>query len=134
MCHIMVLKTCFPYLSLCISRIVYLIFLHYTMVFRTAYIFQNYLYSQKKCRQLIWEVAYKRTAKSETKGFAWYLLLLYKFWRGLYKLLLFWDECFWKNITSNETEFYHQLTSVTLSKQNNSSLKQLINDFMDRPS
>jgi hypothetical protein len=50
--------------------IVYLMFLHYTMVFRTAYKFQNYLYSQKKCRQLIWEVAYKRTAKSETEGFA----------------------------------------------------------------
>ena len=45
-------------------------FLHYTMVFRTAYIFQNYLYSQKKCRQLIWEVACKRTEKSETEGFA----------------------------------------------------------------
>ena len=41
---------------------------------------------------------------------------------------------FEKNITSNETEFYHQLTSVTLSKQNNSSLKLLINDIMDRPS
>jgi hypothetical protein len=44
-------------------------FLHYTMVFRAAYIFQNYLYSQKKYRQLIWEVACKRT-KSETEGFA----------------------------------------------------------------
>jgi hypothetical protein len=35
------------------------------MVFRTAYIFQNYLYSQKKHAQLIWEVACKRTTKSE---------------------------------------------------------------------
>jgi hypothetical protein len=39
------------------------------MVFRTAYIFENYLHSQKKCRQLILEVAYKRIAKSETEGF-----------------------------------------------------------------
>jgi hypothetical protein len=58
------------FLSQSISRIVYLIFLYYTMVFRTAYIFQNYLYSQKKCRQLIWEVACKRRAKTETEGFA----------------------------------------------------------------
>jgi hypothetical protein len=68
-CHIMVLKSCLSYLGLSISRIVYLIFLHYTMFFITAYIFQNYLYSQKKRRQLIWEVVYKRTAKSKTEGF-----------------------------------------------------------------
>jgi hypothetical protein len=37
------------------------------MVFRTAYIFQNYLYSQKKHKQLIWEVAFKITTKSETE-------------------------------------------------------------------
>jgi hypothetical protein len=47
------------------------------MVFRTAYVFQNYLYSQKKCRQLIWEVACKRTAKGETEGF---LLDIYYYW------------------------------------------------------
>ena len=35
-------------------------FLHYTMVFRTAYIFQNLLNSQKEGRQLIWEVACKK--------------------------------------------------------------------------
>ena len=39
------------------------------MVFRTAYIFQNYLYNEKKYRQLIWEVACKGTGKSETEGF-----------------------------------------------------------------
>jgi hypothetical protein len=50
-CHIMIWKSCFSYLSLSISKIVYLMFFHYGMVFRTAYIFQNYLYSQKKCRQ-----------------------------------------------------------------------------------
>jgi hypothetical protein len=38
------------------------------MIFRTAYIFQNYLYSQNKCRQLIWGVACKRTAKSENEA------------------------------------------------------------------
>jgi hypothetical protein len=64
------LKSCFSYLSLSISRIVNLMFLHYTMVFKTAYIFQNYLYSQKKHRKLIWEVACKRTTKSETECFA----------------------------------------------------------------
>jgi hypothetical protein len=45
-------------------------FLHYTVVFRTAYIFQNYLYIQEKCRQLIWEMAYKRVTKSEIECFA----------------------------------------------------------------
>jgi hypothetical protein len=49
--HIMVLKSCFSNLSLSFSRIVYLMFLHYTMVFRTTHIFQNYLYRRKKCRQ-----------------------------------------------------------------------------------
>jgi hypothetical protein len=47
-----------------------MIFLHNTTVFGTAYIFQNYLYNQNKCKQLIWELACKRTAKSETEGFA----------------------------------------------------------------
>jgi hypothetical protein len=42
-------------------------FLYYAIVFRTAYILQNYLYSQKKHRQLIWGVACKRTTKSETE-------------------------------------------------------------------
>jgi hypothetical protein len=39
------------------------------MVFRTAYIFQNHVYSPKKYRKLIWEVACKRTTKSETELF-----------------------------------------------------------------
>ena len=63
MYHIMVLKWSFYYLSLSLSRIVYLMFLHYTIVSRTVYIFQNYLYSQKKCIQLTWEVVCKRTMK-----------------------------------------------------------------------
>ena len=50
-------------------------FLHYTMVFRIAYIFQNYLYSQKKCRQLIWEVACERTARVRLKA----LLVFYNY-------------------------------------------------------
>jgi hypothetical protein len=70
-CHIMVLKSCFSYLSLSISsRIVYVMFLSCTIVFRTTNIFQNYLYSQKKHRQLIWEVACKKKQQSETECFA----------------------------------------------------------------
>jgi hypothetical protein len=56
--------------SLSISRDVYLMFLHYTMLFRKAYIFKNYLYNQNKHRKLIWEVACKKTAKNETEDFA----------------------------------------------------------------
>jgi hypothetical protein len=66
----MVLKSCFSYLSLSISRIVYLMFIYHIMVIRTAYIFQKFLYSQEKYGELIWEVACKRTAKSEIEGFA----------------------------------------------------------------
>jgi hypothetical protein len=40
------------------------------MALKTAYTFQNNLYSQKRNRQLIWEVACKRTKKSENEYFA----------------------------------------------------------------
>ena len=57
-CLYVTVSCCIPHngleIMLLLSQpIVYLMFLHYTMVFRTAYIFQNYLYIQKKCRQLI---------------------------------------------------------------------------------